>query len=213
MDKIGLFPLSFALFPESVYPLHIFEDRYKALINDCLDKKKDFGIVLSINSKIYDIGCTAEISDVIKIYPDGKMDILIVGKKKFKIENFNDGEKPYFVADIEFVYDDIEPLNDELLLECLEAYNQIVDKIKNVKIEKIAFNSLEGTKTPSYFIAQKSGLNPEQKQYLLEINTENGRLEMLFEHLSKLLPIVNEVDALAAIQKNNGYYKPKFFNY
>lgn len=206
MNKIGLFPLGIVLFPESALPLHIFEERYKLLINHCLTSGNVFGINLISSQKMYEIGCTAKIADVMKIYDDKKMDILISGHRRYKLNNFTDGEQPYFIGDIDYFEDIAETPDLELIEDCVDLYNLIVENIKSVKIEPIVANHLT-TNKPSFLIAQKAGLTAIQKQELLEMDSENRRLNSLRDHLRKLLPMIKEAETISKIIKNDGYYQ------
>jgi len=87
MLEIPLFPLNIVAFPGEEINLHIFEPRYKQLINDCLDNKTTFGIPSYVKSKI-DLGTETEICSITKKYPDGRMDIKTRGVKVFLSEVF-----------------------------------------------------------------------------------------------------------------------------
>ena len=73
---LPIFPLQLVLLPEEVLPLHIFEERYKQMIGECLTEDKPFGIVLFDSQSIRSVGCTTRIAEIIKRYDDGRMDIL-----------------------------------------------------------------------------------------------------------------------------------------
>jgi Lon protease-like protein len=212
MPLIGIFPLNIVLFPESAYPLHIFEDRYKLLINKAFNEKIEFGVNYINKQGISHVGCSALVSDIIQNYPDGRMDILIAGIQRYRILHFSDGKTPYYSAEIDFFTDDNEILDDISLIECIDVFNQIAENINTVKIDKIKFNELK-TNNPSFFIAQKSGMTPDQRQKLLEIRSENSRLNNLINHLRKLLPIVREAETVTRIIKNDGYLKPNTGKY
>ena len=167
MERIGLFPLYMVLYPEAVMPLHVFEDRYKLLINHCFDSKKEFGMTLIDPVKIFHTGCCAIVSDIFRRYDDGKMDIIIKGTRRFKIMHIIDGKEQYLLSDIEFFDDKPEVQNESLLIDCIEQYNKIADSLKELNIEKIDIIKLE-TKVPSFLISQKSGLTLYQRQELLE---------------------------------------------
>src|SRR6202789_2529360 len=92
--KIPLFPLEVVLFPEAALPLHIFEDRYKEMIGICLAEKIGFGVVCAQREGLAVVGCTAEIVRVLEEYPDGRMDILCQGAKRFEIENLDNSRAP-----------------------------------------------------------------------------------------------------------------------
>jgi Lon protease-like protein len=208
--SIGLFPLGIVLFPESAIPLHIFEERYKKLIRHSLDGKITFGINYISASKVYDIGCIARVSEVIKTYSDGKMDILVHGLKRFKMNSFYESSHGYFIAETEDYEDKNEEIDYDLLESCIFYYNQITETITSVKIDKLDMASFSHH-YPSFFIAQKSGLASQMKQELLEMRTENNRLDALQKHLNSILPKLKESEYIAQIIKNDGYYTPEMF--
>lgn len=208
--KIGIFPLNLVLFPQSLYPLHIFEERYKELIKECIDNELEFGVNLVSNSKFFEIGCTAKVVDLFKKYEDGKLDITIEGVRKYKLLSFSEGERSFYTGEIELIEEDETTILDyQLFMDCVEFYNKIVDKIQGFHLEKIKIGGLH-TKLPSYFIAQKAGLTPEQKQNLLEINNENKRLEFMLKHLKRIAPVVEQAEVTNRIIRLDGYIKPKF---
>jgi Lon protease-like protein len=207
--KIGLFPIGLVLFPQSLYPLHIFEDRYKELINECIDNDLEFGINLVSNTKMHDIGCTAKVVDVFKRYEDGRMDITVEGVRKYRLLSFTEGERSFYTGQIEYENDFHDNVEEDLLSECIKYFNKIINKIQGFQIDKIDSTKLY-TKYPAFFIAQKAGLTPEQKQILLELIDENTRLEFILKHLKRITPLVDDVEEINKIIKYDGYLKPKF---
>ncbi len=204
--RLGLFPLNIVLFPESIYPLHIFEPRYKKLINMCLNEQVEFGIVLNNNGKMSDIGCKAKVFDLIKRYPDGKMDIAVQGGTRFSVKHIVDGEQPYLEAEIETIQDVSIDINAKLLYELVDIYNDIVKHLGAIELNPIDKTKLTD-KFPSFVIAQKAGLTLQQRQILLSTLNENTRLEMLREHLIQLRPMVYKHEMIEQIIKNDGYLK------
>ena len=83
--KLRLFPLGIVAFPSKVIPLHIFEERYKKLINECIDQKSEFGVIYQNNKGLAKLGCTVSVNKLVNRYPDGRMDIVSVGNKIFKL--------------------------------------------------------------------------------------------------------------------------------
>ena len=204
MKKIGIFPLGIVLFPGSSYPLYIFEDRYKKLIKECWDNQQLFGINLITPKKMYDVGCSAFVSDIMDIKENGNLDIIVSGKQRFKIAKILDGEQPYLMADIEH-YEDTETTIDRNLLEkTLNLYNDIANKAKNFKIKPIDIDNISYPH-PSFQIALKSGLTLEERQSLLELQSENERLEHLLHHLNIILPLIERVEGLEILSRNDGY--------
>ena len=103
--KIPLFPLEVVLFPEAALPLHIFEDRYREMVSVCLAEKIAFGVVCAQREGLAVVGCTAEIVRVLEKYPDGRMDILCQGSRRFEIENL-DNSRSFLQAEVDFFDDE-----------------------------------------------------------------------------------------------------------
>ncbi len=103
-----LFPLQVVLLPGNELPLHIFEDRYKEMIADVIRERIEFGVVLAAEKGIAHIGCTATIEKVLREYPDGRMDILTVGRRRFEVQGLND-DRNYLRCTYDF-FDDEEPV-------------------------------------------------------------------------------------------------------
>lgn len=210
MVKLGLFPLNLVLFPEAIYPLHVFEERYRILINKCIDQEIEFGINLVTSSKMYDAGCTAKVHQVTKKYPDGKLDINVIGVRRYNLMGFSEHENPYYTGEIEFFSDRDEILDEPGLIEVLNLFNEVASAIKLVNIKKINVEDIK-TKYPSFYIGQKSGLTPMQKQELLEMRSENNRLSYLRRHLRNIIPALNEAQQIEKIVQNDGYLTPNQF--
>jgi Lon protease-like protein len=115
--KIPLFPLEVVLFPEAALPLHIFEDRYKEMVNVCLTEKVGFGVVCAQREGLAVVGCTAEIIRILEKYPDGRMDILCQGAKRFEIENL-DNTRSFLQAEVDFFGDEGLPATRAMREEC-----------------------------------------------------------------------------------------------
>src|SRR6266849_1557487 len=101
---LSLFPLDIVLFPGAPLPLHIFEERYKEMIGECLEKKASFGVVRAKENALAEIGCTAEIDQVLKKYDDGRMDILSEGVRRFEIVELNH-DRSFVQANVLFFED------------------------------------------------------------------------------------------------------------
>jgi Lon protease-like protein len=103
--RIPLFPLNLVLFPGAALPLHIFEDRYKEMVAECLEKKKSFGVVHADGEQMSIVGCTARIVRVVQRYDDGRTDILCEGERRFEIEGLDESRR-FLQADVEFFEDE-----------------------------------------------------------------------------------------------------------
>jgi Lon protease-like protein len=107
MMKIPIFPLETVLFPGAALPLHIFEERYREMIGECLSEDKTFGVVRADGEKMAIIGCTAKVVRVQERYPDGRMDILCEGVQRFEIEGL-DESRSFLQAEVDFFDDEGE---------------------------------------------------------------------------------------------------------
>lgn len=105
--RIPLFPLDTVLFPGAVLPLHVFEERYREMVGECLRQKKEFGVVRAEHDQMALVGCTAKIVRVVEQYPDGTMDILCEGERRFEIEELDD-TRSFLQADVTFFEDEGE---------------------------------------------------------------------------------------------------------
>src|SRR4051812_16389463 len=102
---IPLFPLNVVVFPRTRLPLHIFEERYKEMVGQVIGDESEFGIVLAKQDGIVNAGCTVAIEKVLEMYPDGRMDIMTVGRRRFEVVSLNE-EKPYLQGEVAFFDDD-----------------------------------------------------------------------------------------------------------
>src|SRR6202050_561461 len=126
-ELLPLFPLQVVLFPRTALPLHIFEERYKQMIEEVLRVKSEFGVVLAGEKGIVNMGCTATVEKVLKKYPDGRMDLLTLGRRRFEIIMLNN-EKAYLRGAVEFFDDEeSEPIPPEVRSRVMEAYNEVRD--------------------------------------------------------------------------------------
>ena len=203
-NTIPIFPLNLVVFPDSKYPLHIFEERYKILLQKCLTDNSGFGIVASIDKRISDVGVYVKVTQILKTYLNGELDIVVQGVERFLINSTSLHPDGYYVADVE-KYDDenimIDPrLNDELKSE----FEEIVE-LANFKLEDAFWNNLNSAKLKSYKIAEKSGLTYEQQQELLVLKNENERLSYLINYFVLIKDKVDRADTIKKIIMNDGY--------
>lgn len=104
---LPLFPLSLVLFPRTSLPLHIFEERYKLMINEALETNREFGVVLALENGIASVGCSARIDRVAKTYDDGRMDIDTTGYRRFEITELNE-DRPFLTGQVAYFDDDLD---------------------------------------------------------------------------------------------------------
>ncbi|MCX8051770.1 MAG: LON peptidase substrate-binding domain-containing protein [Chlorobi bacterium] len=209
-EHIGLFPLGTVLFPGAYLPLHIFEHRYRRLVAECIETDQPFGINLFDEGDLHLIGCTARVRGILRHYDDGRLDIVVVGQRRYLLQAIEDASKPYIVGTIEY-YDDRpdSTINPELYRRCAELYNTVVERVfpdhERFQLPLDTIPSIEGS-TPSFFMAQKAGLKLIQKQQLLSLQSENERLDYLIGHLAELLPRLNTIGETLRVARLDGYF-------
>jgi Lon protease-like protein len=184
---IPLFPLGLVLFPGMPLPLHIFEERYKLMINQCLDQNKEFGIVLFNGHQIQDIGCSAIILKVLKEYSDGKLDILCMGKKRFFIKKLLES-KAYLESEVIFFDDEIESISREWEDMAATGINLLL-QTESVPPKEEGLRLLKKLdyKGISFLIAGSEGFTPEEKQVFLELTSTVERLRKGIGSLEKIV--------------------------
>ncbi|MHC1737014.1 MAG: LON peptidase substrate-binding domain-containing protein [Ignavibacteriaceae bacterium] len=202
---IPIFPLSLVVFPLSRYPLHIFEPRYKKLINYCLKNKTGFGIVTTVDKELHEIGCYVEIDEVLDVSETGEMDIIIKGIEKFRMsDNWINTETGYLIAEIDD-YEDVDFSHDEVLfLEAESIFKQLIQRI-NYELDEGFWNNLFTSRLKSYKLAEKSGFSLAQQLMLLKFRDESARLSFIIDHLQKLEKYLDEKDSITDLTINDGY--------
>src|SRR5262249_1835486 len=122
---LPLFPLQLVVFPRTRLPLHIFEERYKEMVANAIRDESEFGIVLAKRDGIVNAGCTVRVEKVLEMYPDGRMDILTRGERRFEIDGINQ-EKDYLRAEVSFFDDeDVDAAPEEEREKAIEQYRAL----------------------------------------------------------------------------------------
>jgi len=183
---IPLFPLNVVLFPHQPLPLHIFEPRYKAMVKDCLDHDRDFGVLLVHQGQLFQNGTCARIQNILERYDDGRLKILTLGKKRFRVKKVLEG-KPYLEGEVEF-WDDEHPL--DTTVEAL--YQQVRGLLKEYAAltGKITDTTLVENFTAygfSFFLAEINMYSLTRQQEILEMTSAEERLACGFKSLTLLV--------------------------
>ena len=173
---IPLFPLGLVLLPHMDLPLHIFEERYKIMITECLENHRAFGIVFFDGAVIQTIGCTASIASVVKRYDDGRMDILTRGEKRFIIKHM-DESRPYLQARVLFFDDEAETItaDDRILVTDTLHRLKDLDRLSKTDRDYDALARL-GPAVLSFVIPGLEGFTPQERQPFLETTSPRRRL-------------------------------------
>jgi ATP-dependent Lon protease len=203
VEILPLFPLQVVLFPEARLPLHIFEERYKTLVSECVGTEKEFGINLATGSKLAGVGCTAVVVAVLKVYDDGKMDIVVEGRRRYRLLSSESGKAPYLVGQVEFFTSSPEEPDRDLIERTIRLYNELVSVVYRDTVERIDKDAT-GPEI-SFLIGQKAGMGLEQRQQLLELTSENQRLQLLHDYLEAVLPKLEQAGEIEKIIRSDGY--------
>jgi len=186
-----LFPLSLVVLPTELVPLHIFEERYKAMIEECLEEEKEFGIVYT-DDENRDVGCAVEIADILERMEDGRINIVCRGTRPFRVIDWND-ELIYPAGQVEFLDDEAEERDKPSAEEAHELFGELVQRATD---EPAADDELEALS--AYAMAARVDFGVEAKLGLLTLRSENARLRLL----AKLLRAINKrIDVSAEIQE------------
>lgn len=207
---IPVFPLGIVAYPGEILNLHIFEPRYKQLINECYAEAKPFGIPTVLNNGIAELGTLVTITEIAKVYEDGKMDIRTKGMEIFRILEV------------------VKTIPDKLYSGAIVTYPSNIHNghpallttvVKNIRELHRLLNVTKNFTKPddqlsSYDLAHHAGLSVDEEYELLGLFHEWQRLEYLKRHLAKVLPVVTGLENLKEKIVLNGHFKElKGFNF
>lgn len=199
---LPLFPLSVVLLPATPLPLHIFEDRYKEMMGDIIPSRAEFGVVLAKDDGIVNVGCTATVDQVLQRYPDGQLDLVVIGQRRFRVLSL-DEEKSYLRASVEYFNDEEAgevPLH--LRRKAIAGYQRLRDIEKpSVIIEP----RLEGPQL-SFQLAQFIS-DLDKRQTVLSLRSEVERLEFLVTILPEYIRQRERITLAKRVAPLNGHAK------
>ena len=196
---LPIFPLDTVLLPGTPLPLHIFEPRYQEMIGECLTGKLPFGVVRAKEEGVAEVGCTAEITGVVKKYPDGRLDILTEGRRRFELMEVNQ-ERSFLRAEVFYLSD--------------EPGRAAADEVKQVMTLRDEIVALAGadaqarTDDPemlSFKLAGSLPLDLDFKQTLLGMNSESERTRALIKYFEAVLPNLRRTVQVRKKAGGNGH--------
>jgi Lon protease-like protein len=200
---IPIFPLNIIVYPGEKLNLHIFEPRYRQLINECIEAKKPFGIPAVIGNKLQECGTLLEITELSKTYESGEMDIKTKGIQVFRILELikEIPDKLYSGAIVTYPdnYDNGSPGLMQKVMANIRELHQLL------KVDK-SFGK-EDAELKAYEVAHHVGLSPEEEYELLMLMDELHRQEYLKRHLLKAIPMAQGMEQLKDKVKLNGHFK------
>jgi hypothetical protein len=199
---LPLFPLNLIAFPMEDLNLHIFEPRYRELVNECLDNGTTFGIPTFLDGRLPGFGTEVKILSLSKRYEDGRMDVHTQGIRAFRILDFQNPVemKLYSGGVVELLPE--PPVSPAVMIGLTER----VKTLYNLLGETNSFD-VNKPQPYSFQIAHKIGLSLEQEYNLLKIPTEAERQGFLIQHLERIIPVLQEVERTKDRIKLNGHFK------
>jgi len=212
---LPIFPLSIVLFPGVPLPLHIFEQRYRQMLNDIQVSNNLFGISYFDASTSQQeippaghIGCVAEVSET-QTLPDGRSNILTVGVIRYQIEEYIERGDPYLVARVSFFEDEED--DNELLRnssrEVAETFTRIARAVRTINDERASLPDISDTEPQqlSFLVAAAMEVDTDLKQELLEMRSTSERLRRLRDMLARAVASYEERARIHEMAKGNGH--------
>jgi len=196
-----IFPLELVSYPGETVNLHIFEPRYRQMMQECHDDESSFVIAPFMDGKIMPYGTRMILSQIVNIYDDGKMDVTVKGLKKVRLRDVvNPVEGKLYAGAVTEVVDD-DGISDAFKNDQIHAlvlrFQELIKADKTIIV---------GRTFKVYDLAQKIGLSAEQKYELLTTHSEKARQDYVIHHLQHIIPMIKQIeDAKARIQMNGHF--------
>jgi Lon protease-like protein len=204
VDEIGLFPLGIVLLPTEQVPLHIFEPRYRELIELCLEVGREFGLVFADEDGVGAVGTRAAVTEVLERFDDGRLNIVVEGRGRFRLIDVTEGEESFSTGAIEPLDDVADAAGEDTKDRALTLFRRLVE-LTGSDVEE------PGTEGPelSFELAARFEFAPPVKQELLQSTSERLRLERLCELLEGAVELVARQEEIAARARTNGKVDPQ----
>ena len=203
MSELGLFPLGIVLLPSEQIPLHIFEDRYQELIGECLAEEREFGLVYADDDGLRDVGTRAAVTEVLKRFEDGRMNIVVEGRERFRLLKLTSGRSFHtgVVEPLEDVPDPADPAEEE---RALALFKRLVE-LTGAEVEPPPAEAQQ----LSFELAGRFEFAAGLKQRLLGLTSERERVHMLAEVLEAAAVAVEREREIAERAAGNGKVDPR----
>ena len=198
-----LFPLGIVALPSESVPLHIFEDRYRRMIERCLQApvsspQRQFGILWLSEQELKPVGCTCEIEEVLERMDDGRLNILARGVRPFRLIERQD-ELPYPAGVVEFLKETDEQSDPQIGRAARELYRELVSEATDREMEEPELAQMD-----AYRMAATVEFAIEDKQELLELRSENARLRLLARLLGEAIEHLEMLERAQVRALSNG---------
>lgn len=203
MNLLPIFPLNIVVFPEERLNLHIFEPRYKQLIKECFEEKKEFGIPTVLKSGLSEIGTSVEILRIEKEYENGDLDVKTRGVRIFRIlEVIKElPDKLFSGAIVKYPDNASQGIQKkmQIIMNEVRYFHQLLEVSKEYKRSDAELST--------YDIAHHVGMSLEQEYEFLNLLREDQRQEYIQRHLKKLIPTIMELQNLKERIQLNGHFR------
>jgi Lon protease-like protein len=173
VQDFPLFPLGIVALPTESVPLHVFEERYRTMVEECMDGESEFGIVWLSDDELKQVGCACEIDRVLAREDDGRLTILVRGTRVFRLLQRQD-DLAYPAGIVEFLAEREEPADGEIAQEAHELYAELVDQATDRTLGEQELAAMT-----AYNMAATVDFGTDAKQELLELRSENARMRLL----------------------------------
>jgi Lon protease-like protein len=193
-----LFPLGIVALPTESVPLHIFEDRYRKMIEHCLAGEQEFGILWLSDEELKHTGCAVTIEQVLERMEDGRMNILTRGTRPFVLLERQD-DLPYPAGEVVFAEDEAEELDEQAAESARELYGELVMQATDKELSAAELGAMD-----SYRMAGTVEFEPTAKQELLELRSENARLRLLSALLGAAIERLELLERAQVRAQSNG---------
>ena len=197
-ERFPLFPLGIVLLPRELVPLHIFEERYKLMIGECLENETEFGILWLSDDGLKEIGCAARVDRVLERLEDGRLNILVQGSTPLRLLRRID-DMPYPAGDVELLDEPEEEPDEASAGKARERYAALVERATDSRPDEAELAELD-----AYGMAATVEFGLEDKQELLELRSEAGRLERLSELFTATMARLEHAERAAERARGNG---------
>jgi Lon protease-like protein len=196
-EELGLFPLGAVLVPGEVMPLHIFEDRYRDLVADCLEHDRPFVMLYADEDGARELGTTARVTEVLEQFDDGRLNVAIEGGEVVRVVEITRGRS--------FMTGVIEPAEDDLAAgaerrSAIDLYNQVAEAAGAGPDPEVG----AGEQPVSFAIAARIEFPAAEKQRILELREERARLAVISELLARGLQNIELAERIRERASGNG---------
>jgi Lon protease-like protein len=204
MPEIGLFPLELVLLPTERVPLHIFEPRYKELIQECLDLGSEFGLLYEDEDGRREIGTRAGVVEVLQVFEDGRMNVVVEGRERFRVVEPTEG-RPFATADVEPLVDGADAPTAEDVDKAIDVFQRLAEAAE-VEVEEPLS---ESSPTLSFELAARVDFGLELRQEVLELTSERTRLRKLAEIFERAVDAITVEREVRERASGNGKVSPR----